>query len=185
VRIAWPDRPAFAGALPIDAVYDALNIPLSNRETDLPISIYNSGNRNAIVPVRTAAALETVRPDWIKLEALFEEFQLTDLHLYLLLRPLSSADQIHVRCRNFFPYGIFEEAATGTASLSLAAALMDQPLFKPSAMPTEFVFVQGSGTRYGRLYVSWPPADARTTPAWLSGRVFLVAKGEIAIPKSK
>jgi predicted PhzF superfamily epimerase YddE/YHI9 len=182
VTIAWPDRPVLAEALPIDAVYDALNIPASSREPDLPISIYNSGNRNAIVPVRTTSALEAVRPDWIKLEALFKELDLTDLHLYCLQRPLSSAGQIHARCRNFFPYGIFEEAATGTASLSLAAALMDQLLLKPNAMPTEFVFVQGSGTRYGRLNVSWPPASAHATPIWLSGRVFLIAKGEIAIP---
>ena len=184
VAVAWPDRPAFADALPIDEAYDALNVPVSAREPDLPISIYNSGNRNAIVPVRTTAALENAQPDWMKLKSLFQKFELTDLHLYCLRQEISSSSQIHIRCRNFFPYGVFEEAATGTACLSLAAALANEPHMQ-SDQPMEFQFVQGIATRYGRLKVSWPPASAHAAPIWLSGRVFSIAKGKIAVPESK
>jgi trans-2,3-dihydro-3-hydroxyanthranilate isomerase len=185
VTIAWPERPFLAGSLPADLVYDALNLAPSDRDLDLPIAIYNSGNRNAIVPVKTDTALKNAKPNLTKLASLFEQCQLIDLHLYLLQQPSPSSNQIHIRCRNFFPYGIFEEAATGTACLSLAAALAGQPKFQSEQAPVEFLFVQGSITRYGRLQVSWPLKGDETAPVWLSGRVFLIAQGEIAIPESK
>jgi PhzF family phenazine biosynthesis protein len=184
VAIAWPERPVLDGSLPADRVYDALDISPSDRAPELPIAIYNSGNRNAIVPVKTDMALKNAQPDWTKLKSLFEDYRLIDLHLYSLQPPSSSSNRIHVHCRNFFPYGIFEEAATGTACLSLAAALAGQPQLQ-SGEPLEFQFVQGKTARYGRLTVSWPPASSAATSIWLSGRVFLIAKGEIAVPESK
>jgi PhzF family phenazine biosynthesis protein len=184
VAVAWPEPPFPDGSLPADRVYDALNISASDRAPELPIAIYNSGNRNAVVPVKTDTALQNAQPDWTKLKSLFEQYQLVDLHLYSLQPPSSSSNRIHVRCRNFFPYGIFEEAATGTACLSLAAALAGQ-LQLQSGEPLEFQFVQGNTARYGRLNVSWPSASSAATPIWLSGRVFLIAKGEIAIPERK
>lgn len=184
VAVAWPDRPEFMKALPARAVYRALRLDTSAASPELPLCIYNSGNLNALVPVRTVAALERADPDWAKLRSLFEKFCLTDLHLYCLQRRRPASDQLRLRCRNFFPYGVFEETATGTASVALAAALTDHlPALQGRTRAIDFVFDQGKGKRRGKILVRWRPRVDDRVMIWLEGRVFRIVYGQlISIP---
>ena len=182
VSIGWPDRPARAGDLPARKVYPALGLPVPKRVRALPFCIYDSGNRNALVPVDSHAALEAARPDRAKLTSLFEELDLTDLHLYYLSSRKESSRATRLRCRNLFPYGVFEEPATGTASVALAAALMDQVYgARAGERNRDFFFEQGVGQRRGHLRVSWQSGVGAGPAIWLEGRVFLIMEGHLNI----
>jgi PhzF family phenazine biosynthesis protein len=186
VAITWPDRPIFASKLPARQVYRALGLDVRDVALGLPLCAYNSGNLNALVPVRTVAVLEQIQPDWMKLKSLFEEFQLpaphngrlTDLHLYCLQG--GQCAPWKVRCRNVFPYGVFEEPATGTASVALATALVDHlTAFKAGNSAATFTFDQGIGKRRGKISVIWQPSLDGQPVIWLEGRVFPIVKGKL------
>jgi PhzF family phenazine biosynthesis protein len=187
VAITWPDRPTFAGWLPAREVCRALGFYAQDIASGLPICAYNSGNLNGLVPVRTAATLEQIKPDWKQLKE-FKEFKLppngrlTDLHLYCLQGTKRAAWKL--RCRNVFPYGVFEEPATGTASVALAAALIDHlPTFREGNSAATFIFDQGKGKRRGKVYVLWQPGLDGQPIIWLQGRVFPIVQGQlISIP---
>jgi len=188
VAVAWPDRPRHVSSLPAAPVYRALGLIPRDHIYDLPLCIYDSGNLNALVPVRTVRDLKRAMPNWPMLKALFRKHGLTDLHIYCLLGPARPSRQVNVRCRNVFPYGLFEETATGTASVSLAASLIDQvPIVSTADEPIHFRFNQGIGKRRGIISVHWCPQRETIYPTiWLSGRVFCVIKGYLlANPSEK
>jgi PhzF family phenazine biosynthesis protein len=184
IGITWPERPNFVSKLPARKVYRALGLDALEAALGLPLCVYNSGNFNALVPVRAVATLEQMQPDWRKLKALFEELRLpndgrlTDLHVYCL-RDKKRAPY-KVRCRNVFPYGVFEEPATGTASVALATALIDHvTAFKREESSVSFTFDQGRGPRYGKIsVVSRPGLDGRPV-MWLEGQAFRIMRGTL------
>jgi PhzF family phenazine biosynthesis protein len=181
VSVAWPERPEFVRSLPADPVYRALGLDPATIASDLPRCIYNSGNLNALVPVPTMAVLERAVPDWNKLRDLFARFCLTDLHLYCAQRRRTTSNQIKLRCRNLFPYGVFEETATGTASVALAAALVDHFRDNPK---DDFIFDQGSGRRRGHIRVRSCPRPDDEPLIWLQGQVFPAVNGQlVSIPQ--
>lgn len=178
VGIAWPDRPRFVKLLPVAPVYRALGLKPGDRRCDLPVCVYDSGNLNALVPVRSLASLKRAKPDWAQLNALFTAHHLTDTHLYVLLTGGESAGPIRLRCRNVFPYGLLEETATGTASVALAAALIDHlPALRDTFRSRDFLFDQGDGKRRGTIHVGWRPERGDNVSIWLKGRVFPVVRG--------
>lgn len=190
VAITWPDRPTFASGLPARQVYRALGLDVRDAASSLPLCAYYSGNLSALVPIRTVAMLEQIQPDWTKLKALFEEFQLshngrlTDLHLYCLQDGQRAPWK--VRCRNVFPYGVFEEPATGTASVALATALVDHlAAFKGGNRAATFTFVQGKGIRHGKISVIWQPSLDGQPVIWLEGRVFPIVQGKLVFTPSR
>jgi predicted PhzF superfamily epimerase YddE/YHI9 len=112
---------------------------------------------------------------------------LTDVHLYTIIGHDASAGRVRIRCRNVFPYGVFEETATGTASISLAAFLIDHLTKLASGLrPTHFLFDQGAGMRRGKIYVNWCSRAGDDPKIWLEGWVFPIVKGTlISIPQVK
>ena len=187
VAVAWPDRPRQVASLPAAVVYAALGLDPSHAATGLPACVYNSGNRNALVSVRSLSLLERANPRWDQLRAIFKRYKLVDLHLYCLSQRGHLTDRIRLRSRNLFPYGVLEETATGTASVALAAFLVDRlPELHSNTCAIEFAFEQGVGKRRGRIQVVWCPKSDGNVAIWLAGRVFPIVEGRlIAAPKNK
>jgi predicted PhzF superfamily epimerase YddE/YHI9 len=185
VAVAWPDLPTFVMALPRGPTYRALGLNSTDAASELPLCVYNSGNFNALVPVRTVATLERAAPDWQRLKDFFETLQLpnksslTDVHLYCLQRRSNRSREILLRCRNVFPYGLLEETATGTASVALAAALADHLPALGSNRVADFHFDQGRGKRRGQIRIRWRPRPGEMPVIWLEGRVFPIILGEL------
>lgn len=180
VSVSWPRRPQYVKSIPAHSVYRALGLVPSDRRPDLPLCVYDCGNLNALVPVRTSHDLKRATPNWPLLKTLFSKYGLTDLHMYSLVRRHWSSRRVHLRSRNLFPYGIFEEVATGTASISLAAALIDHiPALHSSDKPIDFLFDQGIGKRRGMIRVSWRPGRKGAPTIWLKGWVFPVIRGHL------
>jgi len=141
--------------------------------------VYDSGNRNALVPISNVKRLEAARPNWSALSSLFDALKLTDIHLYCLLRNKSSAKRLRAQCRNFFPYGVFEEPATGTASVALASMLIDSLSAAGTDVPVKFVLEQGHGRRRGIIHVERHREADGELSLWLKGRVFAVVEGRL------
>jgi len=185
VEVTWPERPHRIGPLPAKKVYAAIGSKPSDSVPDLAPCIYDSGNRNALVSLATPALLRSVRISWPKLERLFNDYQLTDLHLYCPEQRPKPGASFRLRCRNVFPYGVKEEAATGSASIALAGFLAAQTsVVRHDVDATDFLFEQGVGPRRGRIVVSWRRDKSGFETYSLKGRVFPIVKGElVSLPK--
>jgi len=180
VGVIWPERPTAAGSLPGLAVYRALGLSSADPPGDLPLCVYDSGNRNALVPVRSVASLERVSPNQQKLRSLFEEHRLTDAHIYCIDHVDKTGGRIRIRCRNVFPYGVFEETATGSAAVALSAFLIDHlPVLGNGNRAVDFLFQQGIGKRRGNIGVQWRLAPGQNQIIWLKGRVFPILTGNL------
>jgi|HubBroStandDraft_4_1064222.scaffolds.fasta_scaffold07404_6 PhzF family phenazine biosynthesis protein len=190
VAVAWPDLPTFATALPPGPMYRAVGLDSTDSATELPLCVYNSGNFNALVPVRTVAALERAAPNLARLKDFFKKFRLpnksslTDVHLYCVQRRSNRSREILLRCRNVFPYGLLEETATGTAYVAAAAALANHlPALQGGNRVADFHFDQGKGKRRGKIRVHWRPRPGEMPEIWLEGRVFPIIRGEfVSLP---
>jgi PhzF family phenazine biosynthesis protein len=179
VAVAWPDRPQFVSALPARRVARALGLEVDDLEAEWPRCIYDSGNRNALVPVRSVRILTRAKPDWARLKDLFAQFKLTDLHVYCIEKRPRVSGFMRLRCRNVFPYGVLEETATGTASVALAAALIDHWSAFRGRRGADFAFAQGIGRRRGRLRVRFRVEGRDRAAIWLEGRVYRILTGEL------
>jgi predicted PhzF superfamily epimerase YddE/YHI9 len=176
VAVTWPDRPGFAGTLPPGRTCRALGLVSDDLDRSIPLCAYDSGNRNALVPVKSLSCLLRIDPEWRGLKALCDDYGLADVHAYCLLTRVGSP--MRARCRNVFPYGVFEESATGTASVALTACLVDH-LEGLSESSTEITLdlEQGVG-RVGQIRVRWRAPDENPT-IWLDGMVFPIMRGRV------
>lgn len=185
VSISWPDRPKQIRRLPPAAAYRSVGLDPTDCPRGLFATIYSSGNRNALVPVNTVTALKHAKPDLTRMMSLFEQYHLTDLHLFCLAAHAASYQKISLRCRNVFPYGVFEEVATGTASVAVATYLVDSlPALRHCINSINFSFNQGNGRRRGKLHVNWCRQSSGEPTIWLRGQVFPVVLGNlVAVPE--
>jgi predicted PhzF superfamily epimerase YddE/YHI9 len=181
VTICWPDKPFFVAPLPIRKIYDAVGLNLRDGIPEFSPVVYDSGNRNALVSLRGISQLKRAKPNWSKLKPLFDKYKLTDMHLFCHSPRRRVGDTIYFRCRNIFPYGAFEETATGTASVALSVCLADR-LTKCGGRepPTTFSFEQGIGERRGKLLVKLEKKKEHST-IWLTGRVFPISRGRLFV----
>jgi predicted PhzF superfamily epimerase YddE/YHI9 len=180
IEVAWPDRPRWMRRLPSARVYAALGRKPADAATGFGPCIYDSGNRNALVSLASPDLLDQIQVSWRTMEKLFHDYGITDLHVYSLVHSSSSAGPLRIRCRNLFPYGVMEEAATGTASISLAAFLINKLSSLTTGLSSmEFLLEQGCGARRGRIMVAWKRSAAGDETYWLKGQVFMVMRGEL------
>lgn len=179
VTLAWPDKPAAQGGLPREAVLQTLGLQPGDLAEDLPLAIYDSGNLNGLVPLKDTSALQRATPDFDALRRLHDEHSLADLHLYTITDLDAGTQTCRLRCRNVFPYGVREECATGTASLSLSMALMDHQARRGTPWDGgRFIYEQGIGKRRGHIEVIVPPGNAADGQVCLRGQVFKIVTGQ-------
>lgn len=101
------------------------------------ISIVNTGNSFAIIPVASQDVLRALQPDFDLIQAISEEYDLIGYYLFCTQPSTTERD---VSTRMFAPrYGIQEEAGTGMAAGPLAAYLYDKMGIKKD----QFLIEQG------------------------------------------
>ncbi|MEM9602618.1 MAG: PhzF family phenazine biosynthesis protein [Pseudomonadota bacterium] len=85
---------------------------------DWPVQAVSTGLPDILVPLRSAAALAQLRPDFIAMARFNAASRTVGVHAFVVD---SASPRSPVRCRNFAPrFGIPEEAATGSANGALA-----------------------------------------------------------------
>lgn len=142
VSAKWFNQPTFVYNLDRCEIAELLSIDKKCIRDDLPLAVFDSGICNGLVPLTSEQVLlNQVRPIGSAWKTYFPKHKIVDLHLYAIS---GSGDTkkgtICLRTRNLFPFGAQEESATGTASLSLAAALIGKRSFKST---NHFKFRQG------------------------------------------
>jgi PhzF family phenazine biosynthesis protein len=180
IRARWNNFPEIGPSLPVRETAMLLGLPEECLCRDLPMKAVNSGILNGLVPIVDVKTLLEIQPtfgqDWTEY---FNKHRLADLHLYVIQNHgCTEPTTLYLRTRNVFPYGVREEAATGTASVSLAAAL------KQTVYPDglQFSFIQGV-QRLGNLQVFVSVAPSGRLDLWLEGTVVLIARGnDLALP---
>lgn len=91
--------------------------------TNAPISIINTGNSFAIIPVSSSEVLRGLKPDFELITKISEELGLIGYYVFCLQTEDEERD---ANARMFAPrYGIYEEAGTGMAAGPLACYLHD------------------------------------------------------------
>jgi trans-2,3-dihydro-3-hydroxyanthranilate isomerase len=175
ISVSWPRVPTFVKVLPIEPLVSVLGIGMSSLSRRLPAQAFDSGIINGLIPVESRDILLRLQPDYGQAMAdYFKEHGLDDLELYALCETDGSPrGWTSIRTRNVFPYGVREEAATGSASVSLATALIRHR--PPGA--TQFRMDQGVSRR-GKIVVKAALENGTLTAVWLEGRVQLIASGD-------
>lgn len=105
-------------------VLQSLHLTESDLIENQSISIVNTGNSFAIIPIASPAVLSSIKPDFDLIQEISEEY---DLIGYYLFCTQASTVERDATTRMFAPrYGIQEESGTGMAAGPLAAYLYDQ-----------------------------------------------------------
>ncbi len=106
-----------------DIILTSLGLHENDLLPNTPISIVNTGNSFAIIPVASPEILKNINPDFNLITQLSEEFDLIGYYVFCL--QANSADR-DASTRMFAPrYGIQEESGTGMAAGPLACYLHD------------------------------------------------------------
>lgn len=180
ICVKWPSLPTLSRLLPAAETAELLGIDVKRIREDLPLAAFDSGIINGLAPLVNEQELTALEPDFgPSMEEYFGEQGLDDLELYCVTEEQTSEScRLTVRSRNVFPYGVREEAATGSASLSLAAALSEH--FRRSVL--RITLTQGL-LRQGNIIAKIVREAESTTAAWLEGRVNLIASGsDLIVP---
>lgn len=175
VSALWPSTPSFRRHLPVKETAALLGLDADALQKDLPLASFDSGITNGLVPIVNREMLENACPDTGEgMKRFFKAHSLDDLHIYALAENADLfKEEITVRTRNLFPYGVREEAASGAASVSLAYALSQHLGYRVS----RFRFRQGLA-RVGYLMVRAEPNGTENLRLWLEGSVTLIGSGE-------
>lgn len=179
ISVKWPRLPTFDKLLPLTETAKLLGINNNCICKNLPLEAFNSGIVNGLVPLINEKKLTELQADLgsnpknlKRYKDYFAKYELDDLEIYCIKeKRINDLTQITIRSRNIFPYGVWEEAATGSASLSLATAL-----FKHFGSTSLNINVTQGLSRQGNITAKII-TEAETSTVWLEGRVNLIASG--------
>lgn len=123
--------PMFYDSLAPSELSDCFDV--KSIDPSYPIQIVSTGLKDILVPIKSEAHLHALQPDFEKIKAISDEYQVVGMHLYTI-------ENERILCRNFAPlYDIDEEAATGTSNGALACYLYQQDYVQKE----DYTFEQG------------------------------------------
>ena len=160
------------GILELDQLYDVMGSEYDQTLSPLP-AIVSTGLPDIMMPVKTKAELDALKPDMAALSKLSEKYKVTGVHAFTL--------DGGIFARNFAPhYGIDEEAATGTSNGALTYYLY---INRAIEAPTQLRIIQGEAMGRPSLINTYILEDAtRETPIIkVGGKAAILAEGEIHI----
>jgi PhzF family phenazine biosynthesis protein len=139
----------------------------SNDLADLPIQNACTSRVKTLVPVKSVAVLDGLRPDFSKMEELCERIGSTGLYPYApadLTNQVFDARQFPKSC------GYPEDAATGIAAAALAFGLLESKLVATSARPITIRQGRAMG-RPSEISLRLRFHDGQPDGCWLGGPV--------------
>lgn len=166
--VVWMDMPVAQRvpvALDMEAVAEALGLPVEVLTARPPAAVEDVGIRVAVLPVADLAALDAMRPDFRRLRELGADDRIMVYYPFVF-----NAKAGRVRARAFAPaVDIDEDPATGTAAASLGAYLARERLVGANV---ELGIRQGEAMgRPGELRLAIRHDDGRPESIRVGGRV--------------
>lgn len=154
-------------------LYAACGLDLEARPQGLEPAIVSTGLADIMLPVKSAAILNSIRPDFAAMTRLSRKHDILSFHVFC-----PGEDEYLARCRDFAPVcDIPEEAATGTANGALTYYLFLRGLAAPDR---EHRILQGEAM--GRPSVVRTSISAAQQVRVGGGAVILM-KGELSAPR--
>ncbi len=112
--------PVYGEIIDKKEIADSLNISVKDLSNELPIQITSTGLRDIIIPVDQMELLDSIHPDFKRIEEISKRYNAVGYHVF----SLETLYHSNAHCRNFAPLcGIPEESATGTSNGALACYL--------------------------------------------------------------
>ncbi|SNS88637.1 phenazine biosynthesis protein PhzF family [Anaerovirgula multivorans] len=112
--------PSFFKTVEKNEIADSLNIEIASIHEDLPVQIVSTGLRDIIVPIKSVDILNSIKPDFEKINEISRKYNAVGYHVFTL----ESINSSTACCRNFAPlFAIPEESATGTSNGALGCYL--------------------------------------------------------------
>ncbi|AOT71842.1 PhzF family phenazine biosynthesis protein [Geosporobacter ferrireducens] len=112
--------PSFFEIVEKNEIADSLNIEITSIHEDLPVQIVSTGLRDIIVPIKSVDILNSIKPDFEKINEISRKYNVVGYHVFTL----ESINRSTACCRNFAPlFAIPEESATGTSNGALGCYL--------------------------------------------------------------
>lgn len=150
-----------------ESLFSALKTQNSQLMEKMPVEILSSGNRFAVIPLKSAGGLFAIQPDFESLRTASEMLDLVGVYLFTLQTQQAGRS---ASARMFAPrFGIPEESATGTAAGPLGCYLNRWSEKKQ----TRFVIEQGSmmpAPRPSKIEVELGVENDEIKEVWVGGK---------------
>ncbi len=167
--------PTFGHVHDRESVAEAMGVPPTELEKDVPIQTVSTGIPFAIVPFARLATLQQWAPDWNRME---RYLQGTDAQFFYAVCRETVAPDAHLHARMVFYGG--DDPATGSAA-GPAAAWMVQHQLVASGSPVEIE--QGIEThRPSRISARADLSGGKVTNVRVGGFFAPVVQGELRLP---
>jgi PhzF family phenazine biosynthesis protein len=141
----------------------------TNGLAPLPIQNACTSRVKTLVPLKSAAVLDELKPDFRRMERLCDRIESTGLYPYAL----ADADEQIFDARQFpKSSGYPEDAATGIAAAALAFGLLENNLVAPIDRPIRIRQGRAMG-RPSEIIVRFRVSDGRAYGCWVGGCVRL------------
>lgn len=144
------------------------------------VILADCANRFALIEVETFEAMKALRPNQAELTRLSEEKDL--IGFYVFSRQASRASRA-ASARMFAPrFGIYEEAATGTAAGPLACWIAARESY---SAPVQMIIEQGAAMNppaASLLEVRLEGERGALQKVWVGGRAILISEQTIEVP---
>lgn len=167
--------PTFGTVHNRDRVAQAIDVPVQELDSTLPIQTVSTGLPIAIVPFLRLAALQRWSPNWIRIE---EYLKQTDARLLYAICRETVASDADVHARMAFDGG--EDPATGSAAGPTAAWMVRHGLVASGSL---IEVEQGLEIdRPSRIYARADLTGDRLTNVRVGGFYASVVRGELSLP---
>lgn len=169
-------RPEFHRRLDRSVYAQALGISVSDMLDSVPAQVVSTGTPQAMLPVRSLAVLERVRPDLQHLSDLEGVDHYFSTHVFTL-ETYDAANRAHAR--HFGPSsGVLEDPVTGSATGGMAAYLWRYGLVRETAYTVEQGHIMG---RPGIVEVEVEGEGDDPTAVRIAGSAVTVLRGTITV----
>ncbi len=181
VTISLPPPSVLSANLEIKSVARFLGIsPADISDTDLPLSIVQSGHPEIIVPVRSLPQLLDITPNFVLMKSYCERMKITGI---VVFTSETNNPEANVHIRHFAPaVGINEDPTSGGAAVAVGYYLVKNNII-PAEETTRIVVEQGYSLQMpGLVYVHVYTYKKDILRVAFGGQAVLTFEGRIRLP---
>lgn len=181
VTISLPPPSILSANLEIKSVARFLGISTADiSDTNLPMSIVQSGHPEIVVPVRTLPQLIDITPNFVLMKSYCERMKITGI---VVFTTETNNPEANVHMRHFAPaVGINEDPTSGGAAVAVGYYLVKNNII-PAEETTRIVVEQGYSLQMpGLVYVHVYTYKKDILRVAFGGQAVLTFEGRIRLP---
>ncbi|MEO0184730.1 MAG: PhzF family phenazine biosynthesis protein [candidate division WOR-3 bacterium] len=181
VTISLPPPSTLSMNLEAKSIARFLGIsPVDISETNLPLSVVQSGHPEVIVPVKSLPQLLDIKPNFALMKSYCQRLRITGI---VVFTTETNDEEANVHMRHFAPVvGINEDPTSGGAAVALGYYLVRNGVF-PAKETTRIVVEQGYSLQMpGLVYVHIDTYKNDILRVAFGGQAVMTFEGRIRLP---